>query len=232
MAKDDAAKSAEETVEGVVEEVTEVEIIEDQMGPGVTSRIVVDSLSAAQSIIGTATAGEVDASTCLIGGMSVAGDADVSMGAVGVMLAKQNVDFRQGWVNNVFSSGDVSIAQAGNGFTLGRSATLDHAGSVAVVAGDATVSHGWVGLMLAGKTEVSEDSRVIIGTKAAIIIAAALLGGFAVVAIALMYGSGKVARQWNPKALGEWAKHKVPAEWGKHGTPAEWIERIRKAAAA
>jgi NADH-quinone oxidoreductase subunit L len=74
-----------------------------------------------------------------------------------------------------------------------------------------------------------------------IIIAAALLGGFAVVAIALLYGSGKVARQWNPKALGEWAKHKlpadltkhkIPAEWTKHGTPAEWIERIRKAAAA
>ena len=238
MAQDDVAAMAE----GMADETPGVEAADVEFAgevvPGFAGRVLVDSLTASTSAIGAATVGELDASTSLIGGISASGDVEIAASAVGIIAAKQNVDFRQGWVNNVFSAGNVSVSQGGNGFMLGRSATLENAGSVAVVAGDAKVNRGWIGLLLAGKTEVSEDSHVIIGTKAALIIAAALLGGLGLVAIALLYGSGKVAKQWNPKMIGEWAKHRMPADWAKHGQPREFaeripeiIERIKKAAA-
>lgn len=239
MAKDDVAAMAEEKVE----EATEVGTTKDVL-PGLSGRVLVDSLTATTSVIGAATVGELGVSTSLVGGVSASGDVDLTTSAVGIIAAKQNVDFRQGWVNNVFSAGNVSVSQGGNGFMIGKSAMLENAGSVAVLAGDVKVRRGWIGLLLAGKTEVSEDSHVIIGTKAALIIAAALLGGLGLVALVLLYGSGKVAKQWNPKMLSEWAKHKMPADWAKHSSPAdflerakhtsaaEFIERLRKAAAA
>jgi hypothetical protein len=228
MAPDDTVEMPEEPTE----ETPEVEVIEEELS-GFSGRVVVDSLTATTSAIGGVSTGALDASTSMIGGVSAGGDVDLQMSAVGVILAKQNVDFRQGWVNNVLATGDVSVTQGGNAMMIGRSATLENAGSAVVLAGDAKVNRGWVGMVIAGKTEVSEDSRVFITTRAALIIAAALFGGLGLVALAMLFASGKVAKEWSPKQIGEWAKHKMPADWSaKHGTPAEWIERIRKAAAA
>jgi hypothetical protein len=242
MAKDDVVGTPEgpQAAPAAEEPSVEVEIIEEELS-GMSGRVIVDSLTASTSAIGAVTTGELDASTSAIGGLAVSGDAEISTSAVGVILAKQNVDFRQGWVNDVLSTGNVSVSQGGTAMMIGRSATLENAGSAVLLAGDVKVSRGWIGLLLAGKTEVSEDSHVIIGTRAALIIAAALLGGFGLVAIALLIGSGRVAKQWNPKMLGEWAKHKMPAEWEKYRRKVpsdlgeripEIIERIKKAAAA
>ena len=217
MAKEDVAQAAEEKVD----EVTEVEITED-VAPSIAGRILVDSLTATQSAIGAATVGELDASTSAIGSLSVAGDASFSTCATAIVSAKQNVDLRQGWASVVVAGGDVTLAQGGSALMIGRSMAMESAGSAAVVAGEANVSRGWVGILLAGKAEVADDSRVFINTRAAIIIAAALLGGLGFVALAMLYSSGRVARQWNPQAIVDWARHTPPAEF---------VERFRKAAA-
>ena len=64
-----------------------------------------------------------------------------------------------------------------------------------LVTGEADVKHSWVGIVIAPKATVSEDSRVIISTKAALIIAAAVLGGFGLVALAFALGMRRVVRR-------------------------------------
>jgi hypothetical protein len=65
------------------------------------------------------------------------------------------------------------------------------------VTGDADIKSSWVGIVISAKTTVSEDSRVLISTKAALIIALALFGGFGLVALAISLGVRRIMH-WRP----------------------------------
>jgi hypothetical protein len=64
-----------------------------------------------------------------------------------------------------------------------------------VVAGDASVARSWVGFMAARNAEISDDSRVIIDTRAGLIIGAFLLGGLGLLAVATYLGARRIAER-------------------------------------
>ncbi|MEI7815069.1 MAG: hypothetical protein WCJ13_09790, partial [Coriobacteriia bacterium] len=64
--------------------------------------------------------------------------------------------------------------------------------------GESAVTNGFVGVLLTPQANIAEDSRVLIGTKAALIIAAALLGGFGLVAVVMALGVRRVM-SWRPQ---------------------------------
>jgi hypothetical protein len=68
---------------------------------------------------------------------------------------------------------------------------------MAVVASEVRISRGWVGIVASPNVELSEDSRVIIGPAAALIIAAAVLGVFGI-AVVLAGVLARRASQWRP----------------------------------
>jgi hypothetical protein len=80
---------------------------------------------------------------------------------------------------------------------MGKSVSIDSGGAMAMVAGDAKVSRGWIGVLLAKDAELSDDTRVMVTTKMALIIAAALLGGFGLIALGVYFGAQKLS-QWKP----------------------------------
>jgi len=161
-----------------------------------------ETLSAAASALGTVKAGSVDATGCAVGLAQVDGDVAVSLSAVPILSAKGGATFRQSYASAFISGGDVSISQGGAPLIVGREITVDTGGAAAIVAGDATIRHGWIGMLLARNADVSEDTRVFLDTRGALILAAALLSGFGIVALVL-YLSAKRISEWRPQ-LPKW----------------------------
>ena len=165
-----------------------------------------DTVSAAASAIATAKTGSLDATGCAVGLAQVDGDANICLSAAPIVSAKGDATFRQAYASAFISGGDVSISQGGAPLIIGREITIDTGGAAALVASDVKVRRGWIGLLFARHADVSEDSRVLLDTKGALILAAVLLGGFGLVAVAL-YLSARRVSEWRP----EW-----PA-WMRHG---------------
>lgn len=141
--------------------------------------------------------GTLNASTSAIGFARVDGDAQVRLSAVPLLVAKGDAEFRQAYASAFIAGGTVSVSQGGAPMIAGRSVSVERGAGVAVVAGEATVRRGLIGVLLAKDARLSEDSRVLLSTKAALIIALALLGGFGLVAAGLVLGAKRIA-EWRP----------------------------------
>jgi hypothetical protein len=92
-------------------------------------------------------------------------------------------------------SGDVSISQGCSSIVVARSVDIDTGGACCVVAGDASVARSWVGFMAARNAQISDDSRVIIDTRAGLIIGAFLFGGLGLLAVATYLGARRIAER-------------------------------------
>ncbi len=155
------------------------------------------SLVARMSAIGSADTGTFDATASAVGMLTADGDASVSLSAVPIISAKGDASIRQNYTSAIIVGGDVEMSQAFAPIIVGKQTTLDHSAGAVIFAGEATVEKGWVGVVLARDAQISDDSRVLVSTKAALIIAAALLGGFGLIALVLAYGT-KQALEWMP----------------------------------
>ena len=140
------------------------------------------------SMIGSANVGELDATASAIGVATAGGDANVTASWVPFIRAKGGANVQQSYASAVIAGGDTTVHQAGAPIIVGKTIDITQGGGALLVAGDATVKNGMVGLILSTKTEVSEDSKVLVDTKAAVIIALALLGGFGLLAVAVVFG--------------------------------------------
>ena len=81
-----------------------------------------------------------------------------SLSAAPIVSAKGDATFRQAYASAFISGGDVSISQGGARSSSAARITIDTGGGVAVVASEATVRRGWIGLLFARHADVSEDS--------------------------------------------------------------------------
>lgn len=179
--------------------------------PHATTELEATALTANMSAIGTAQTGELSATGSAIGIASVDGDASVSMCAVPLLSAKGNATFRQSYASAFLAGESIDVSQGGAPLMLAKHITIDHGAGVALVAGEAKVKSGWIGLVLSGKTEIAEDAHVVVTTKAAMIIALAVFGGLGLVAVAVFLGAQRVAA-WRPQVslppLPHWMKHR------------------------
>lgn len=169
----------------------------DELAPHVAARVEASTLRANLSAIASAQAQDFESTASAVGLAQVAGDAHVTASYVGIMYAKQGGTFQQGYASAVILGGDTTVRQAGAPLIVGRSMNIEQGGGMVLVGSDVKVNRGVVGIVVSGSTEISDDSKVLIGTKAAIIIAAALLGGFALVAVVMVLGAKRVS-EWRP----------------------------------
>ncbi len=166
-----------------------------------------DSLSATGSAIGSATAGSIDATASAIGIAKVGGDFSASFSSTPLVSVKGDASIRQSYASALVAGGTVEMSQAVAPMVAGREIHIDMGGGVLLVAGEARVKRGWIGVLLAGKAKLGEDTRVMVDTRAALIIGAALLGGFALMAVAAYFGARKLIDDMDPldfAALSEW----------------------------
>jgi hypothetical protein len=164
----------------------------------VAGALEAQTLQANLSAIATAQTGSLEAVGSAVGFANVAGDASLTASATPIVYAKGNISVRQSYTSAVLAGGDMDISQAGAPLIIGKKLDIQQGGGLVMLSGESTVSNGFVGVLLSPKATVSDDSRVLISTKAALIIAAALLGGFGLVALVMVLGVRRVM-SWRPR---------------------------------
>jgi len=172
-------------------------------GPSVTASMCAigtantEKLSAAACAIATAKTENLEATASAVLLTQADGDVNISLSASPIVYAKGNATFRQAYASAFVSGGDVSISQGGAPVIVGREITIDSGGGAALIAGEATVRHGFIGLLFARNADVAEDTKVFLDTRGALILAAVLLGGFGIVAVAMYLGAKRIS-EWRP----------------------------------
>lgn len=148
----------------------------------------VTAMHASMTAIGSVMTEELEASQCAIGSASVDGDASLATSVVGVLSA-DSVGVHQGGAAVMIVDGDVSIDQGAAQVIVARTVGIDQGGVGTLVAGEANIARSWVGLMAARNATLSDDSRVIVDARSALIIGAGLLGGLCMLAAAIFMGA-------------------------------------------
>ncbi len=168
-----------------------------QLASHVSGRLEGSSVQASLSAIGSAHAEDFEAVGSAVGFVSAGGDATITASYAPLVHAKGDIHVRQTYTSAVIAGSDMEISQAVAPIIVGKQLSVQQGGGVVLLAGDAQVSNGFVGVLLSPKATICDDSRVLLSTKAAIIIAAALFGGFALVAVVMVIGARRVM-SWRP----------------------------------
>ena len=170
-----------------------------KVGPLAAIKVGGDDVQANLSAMGTVSAGSLTATGSAIGAASVDGDATITASMVPALMTRGDTTFQQSYASAVIVGGgaETKLHQAFAPLIVGKTMELTQSGGGVLVTGEAEMKQSWVGIVLSPKTTVSEDSHVIVSTKAAIIIAAALFGGLGLVALAVTFGVRRVMH-WRP----------------------------------
>ena len=116
----------------------------------------------------------------------VTGDADVNTSVVPILSVKGDVSFHQAYASAVIAGGTVDVRQGVAPLMLAKKLKIKQGGGVVLIAGRAKVKHGFVGILLAREATVSEDTRILMDSKSAMWVGAALLGGLGLIGMMLM----------------------------------------------
>jgi hypothetical protein len=157
----------------------------DEHTPEQVAEPTVETMQVDTTAIANVTAGSLTATQSAIGSANVTGEAMVDTSFVGMVSSKGNASLKQGVACAIMAEGDVSISQGGGAVLVGKNVDIDQGGSCVMVSGETNASRSYVGLLLSRKASFSEDSRVLFDWKAALILAAVLLGGVGIVILAL-----------------------------------------------
>jgi hypothetical protein len=188
---------------------------DDDLYAGEFEVLEVETMDASMTVIGSVSTSELSATQSMIGSASVSGDAEIVASAVGV-LTTGSVDVHQSGACAMMVDGDASIDQSAVQVAVAHRIDIESGGAGIVVADEVSVAHGWVGVMAARNAALSDDSRVIIDGRSALIIGGLLFGGLGLVAIAVCLGARRVAARI-PHA--PWASgHHGHGGWRAHGT--------------
>jgi hypothetical protein len=169
-----------------------------KIGPGAAAKVHGDDVQANLSAIGTVASGTLSATGSVIGIAAVDGDATVTASAVPAVMARGELTMQQSYASAIIvgGSGEMKIHQAAAPLIVGKTIDVSQSGACSLVANEMSVKQSWVGVVVGTHVEVSEDSRVLISTRAALIIAAAILGGFGLVALVGVMGMRRMRRRW------------------------------------
>jgi hypothetical protein len=169
--------------------------------PHLADRAKAEAMQANMSAIVTADVHDLHTTGTAIGVANVGHDLDLTTSATALVSAQGAVTIHQAVSWGVFSKGDVSVQQGGSVLVVARDYSVESGAAAAVIATEAKVSGSWVGFLLAPKANLSDDSRVFIGTVGALIIGGAILLGFGILAVAGIR-TARAAMAWRPKLPG------------------------------
>lgn len=150
---------------------------------GEPSAVESDVMEVSTTAIANARTGTLNATQSAIGSAAVEGDALLSASAVGMVSAKRAASLHQGVAGAVVSEGDIAVQQGGGAVMVGRTIDVDQGGSGVMVSGETNASRSYVGVLVSRRASFSEDSRVLFDWKAALILAAVLVGGVGLIII-------------------------------------------------
>ena len=169
------------------------------IGPTIAAKMNGDNVQANLSAVGTVTAGTLSATGSMIGVAAIDGDATVTASAVPGLMTRGDMTFQQSYASAVIvgSGGETKIHQAAAPLIIGKTMDLSQVGACSLVTGSADVKNSWVGIVISPKTTVSDDSKVMISTGAAIIIGVAIFGGMGLIALAIGIAARRAMR-WRP----------------------------------
>jgi len=154
----------------------------------------VDIMEASMTAFARVSCDEFSARGSAIASASVAGDAEISASVVAALTA-DSVALRQGGAVAVIVDADAALSQSAAQVVVARHVELESSGAGILVAGDAAVARSWVGFMAARNAEFSDDSRVIIDTRAGLIIGGLLFGGLGLLAVAVYLGARRISER-------------------------------------
>jgi hypothetical protein len=133
-----------------------------------------------------------------LGSLASERDVSVSMSCAGIVNSQGEASVDQSGVGAIIAQGPVQATRSGAVAIVASNLSGDHAYSAVAVGSDVSLSKSWVGVALSPRMQVSEDSRVLIGPIAALIIAVAIFGVFGI-ALALGVVVVRRAMTWRPK---------------------------------
>jgi hypothetical protein len=152
----------------------------------------VDIMEASMTAFGSVSCDEFVATQSAMATVAVAGDAEIAGSVIGALSA-DGVALRQGGACAMLVDGDAAVSQGAAAVIVAQNVELESSGAGILVTGDATLARSWVGFMAARNAEISDDSRVIIDTRAGLIIGALLFGGLGLLAVATYLGARRIA---------------------------------------
>lgn len=168
--------------------------------------VAANDLKANLSAIGTATTTSLEANASAVALARVEGESTASMSAVALTYAKGDASMRQSYASAFVAAGEMSLSQSAAAASVARTISFEQSGSVATVASNITAQRSFIGILLAGRSEISDDSRILITGRALIVLAIVMLGGFGLVAVALAY-AGRQLSTWRPSiSLPHWRR--------------------------
>jgi hypothetical protein len=115
------------------------------------------------------------------------GDMSITMGACVAAVARRNVSIERGYGQWLIGAGDMTVKQGGAMTMMaGKSISVTQGGAALMLTQSARVEHGNVGLLISGRTELADGSRVILRPAGAAALGGALAGVLAL--LCLLFG--------------------------------------------
>ena len=115
------------------------------------------------------------------------GDLRISMGACVAAVSRRNVTIERGYGQWIIGAGDMTVTQGGAMTMMaGKSISVTQGGAALLLTQSARVEHGNVGLLISGRTELADGSRVLLRPAGAAALGGALGAAFAL--ICLLFG--------------------------------------------
>ncbi len=167
----------------------------------VVDKVRAEAMRANMSAIMTADVEDLRTAGTAIGVATVGHDLELTTSAAALVSAKGDVTMHQAGAWALIGGGDVSVSQGGSWVVVAKDYSVETGGNGVVAAAEANVSHGFVGFLLAPRATLSDDSRVIIDSKGALIIGAAFVLGLFILGL---FGAraARGALAWRPKLPG------------------------------
>lgn len=177
------------------------------MGPALISKVNAEDLQATFSAVGQVATGSLEATGSALGMTTVEGDATLTASAAPLVFSHGDATVQQSYASAVIAGGGAftRIRQSAAPVMVGKTMEIEQSAAVAMVTGDAKLKKSWVGIIVAPSVDVSDDSRVLIETRGALIIAASILGGFALMTLAMVFGfrraSNRLRSRMSPRNI-------------------------------
>lgn len=167
-------------------------------GPALIQKLTAGEVQATFSALAQVNATSLEATGSALAMTNVDGNATVTASAAPLIFSKGDTTIQQSYTSAVIAGGGsfTRVRQSAAPLIVGKSMELEQVGAVALVTGEAKLKRSWTGIIVAPSVEISDDSRVLVDTKGALIIAAAILGGFGIIAAVMGIAFNRTARRF------------------------------------
>jgi hypothetical protein len=164
------------------------------------------ALDATMSAIASARTESLKATASAVAFARVDGTAEARLSQVSMAYVTGDLSLRQCYTSAFVAGNEVSVSQGLAPVAVARTISFDKSANCVTLASDAKVEHGFVGVLLSGRSEISENSRVLITGRGLVALAIAVLSGFGLVALAVAFGANRMS-QWQPSiTLPSWSE--------------------------